>query len=100
MKTIKIKQMKLHEIVKQRNELVAEREQLKRIYEESKSMLDSKIKTLMELESIGSNNIDIDKVLVAEKVMRVGGNIYGRTNGDSATIAYDAIIASKKLVTA
>lgn len=84
--------MKLHEIVKQRNDLVAEREQLKRDYEKSKSRLDSKIKALMELESIGSNNINIEKVLIAENVMRVEGNIYGRTDGNSATIAYDAII--------
>ena len=84
--------MKLHEIVKQRNDLVAEREQLKIDYEENKSRLDSKIKTLMELENIGSNNIDIDKVLIAENVMRVEGNIYGLTEGKSATIAYDAII--------
>lgn len=84
--------MKLHEIVKQRNYLVAKREQLKRDYEESKSKLNSKIKKLMELENIGSNNIDIDKVLIAENVMKVEGNIYGRTDRGSSTIAYDAII--------
>lgn len=83
--------MKLHEVVKARKQyedmLANERSTFVKL---EKDLLE-KIENFKRLEVIGSENIDIEKVQIAEKILEVEGDPYGMTNDCKKTIAESAI---------
>ena len=87
---------KLFEIVQERNAIEIELKEEIKSHNNKVSVLEKQISELKRLESIGENNIDLEKVRVAEKILSVGGNPYGKTDDvikfGYKTIAEQAII--------
>lgn len=88
--------MKLHEVVKKRAEKENQLKDVIKTFELCKDQLLSEISELKRLENIASKNIDIEKVLIAEKILYVSGDIYGKTSDvtkfNGVTIAAEAVI--------
>ena len=84
--------MKLFEIVKERSDAQKRLSIMIAEHEKAKSKLESSIWELRALESIGKEGLDLDKVQLAETLLRVEGDPYGETSSKYGTIAEAAII--------
>ena len=84
--------MKLHEIVKQRFEKQNQLRKITHEFREQEKAISLEIENLIRLENIGSINIDVEKVQIAESVLLINGDPYGRIDGNHITIAELAII--------
>ncbi len=85
---------KLNEIVK---DLAAKQAELKQLSHEFKAKSDRikfEIEELSRLENIGGNGIDLEKIQLAESIMYIYGNPYGKADSkfNCPTIAEEAII--------
>lgn len=87
--------MNLSEIIKERIETGKQIAELTEAYNKSVKPLRSRIEELSRLEGIAAANIDTDKIVLAEKLLKVYGNIYGHTDSmrgnDIATEAINDI---------
>lgn len=85
---------KLHEVVKERHERQKELNLKTKTFKEEESRLDSEIEELLRLENVAQEGLDIAKIQIAEDILDVRGNIYGKTDWGSGvpTIAELAIV--------
>lgn len=83
---------KLHEIVKERFEKQKELSRITDEFKKEQKRLDSEIQELVRLESVGENGIDLEKVQIAECVIYIHGDPYGRVDGGGITIADLAVV--------
>jgi hypothetical protein len=83
---------KLHEIVKERFEKQKELSKITDEFNKEQKRLDSEIQELVRLESVGQNGIDLEKVQIAETVLSIQGDPYGRVDGGYTTIADLAVV--------
>lgn len=88
--------MKLHEIIVERNRLGAHLNDLTREYESNRKKINGQLSELERLESAAMNDLNIDYIQIAEGLLRVSGDPYGRTSDVSEfggpTIAAAAIL--------
>jgi hypothetical protein len=71
---------KLHEIVKERIEKEQTLKSLFESFETNKNKLISEINGLKRIEDIAQNNIDIIKVQLAETILNIHGDPYGKAD--------------------
>lgn len=87
---------KLFEIVKEKHELKLQLSGQEKTFNNFKKDMQAKICELERLEKLASENNDLEKIQLAETVVYVHGNPYGRTSDvnqfNYATIAEQAII--------
>lgn len=83
---------KLHEIVKERFEKQKELSKKTDEFNKEQKRLDAEIQELLRLESVGQNGADLEKVQIAEGILRIGGDPFGRVNGEYTTIADLAVV--------
>ncbi len=71
---------KIHEIIKERD--VFERYLIHKTkkFEEERDKINSKIKELLRLEKINYDGLDLERVQIAEKLIRISGNPFGKTS--------------------
>lgn len=71
---------KLYEIVKERFEKQNELSQKTETFKKEQAKLKSEIQELLRLENVAQNGLDLDKVQIAEKLIRISGNPFGKTS--------------------
>lgn len=72
---------KLHEIIKEKSEALNDLKILRDGFVKNEKLLLSKIKELKRLEKLGTLTdvkIDLDKIQIAENILRIGGNPTGK----------------------
>ncbi len=87
---------KLFEIVKERDDLQKALKELVDSFGKSKEDLEYKISELERIEEVAENGIDIDKIQIAESVIFVSGNPYGKTS--DVTQFHNPCIAEKAII--
>lgn len=86
--------MKLYEIVKQKNEAIRTLDDMKADFAKNERDIIRRIEELTRLESLAVGDNDIEKIQIAETVLRVRGalkNIVSWADGEKETIAEKAI---------
>lgn len=71
---------KLHEIVKERFTKQNELSQKTEAFKKERAKLNSEIQELLRLENVAHNGLDLDKIQIAEKLIRISGNPFGKTS--------------------
>lgn len=84
--------MKLHEIIKRKSELGAEHGDLREKYQSATEKINKEVKELERLEAAAMSDLNIDYIQIAESVMYVRGNPYGKT--DDVKVGHSAIAFS------
>lgn len=82
--------MHIHEIIKKRSDLQAEQQILLRDWADKNSQLEKEINELKRLEQIGGTGLDLNKILIGEKILNCRGNIWAKV--DNRIIAEAAIV--------
>ena len=72
----------MHEIVLERFEKQKELTRITEKFKMEQKKLNSEIAELERLELIGKNNIDVEKIQIAEDVLEIYGDIYGCVDGN------------------
>lgn len=71
---------KLFEIVKLRKEAETELSNARDNFKKQEDLLIKKLDELIRLENLGGKNIDVEKIQLAENVISVNGDPYGRAD--------------------
>ncbi|HHX31451.1 MAG TPA: hypothetical protein GX712_02540 [Bacteroidales bacterium] len=71
---------KLHEIVKERFTKQNELSQKTEAFKKEQAKLNSEIQELLRLENVAHNGLDLDKIQIAEKLIWIRGNPFGKTS--------------------
>jgi hypothetical protein len=82
--------MKLHEIIKKKSELSVELFNMKKDYEAITGKIKADVQELERLEAAAMNDLNIDYIQIAESVMYVRGNPYGKSD-DVTKFGYSVI---------
>lgn len=73
---------KLFEIVKERYAKQVELFNLTKEFKTKETCLENEIKELKRLENIGENNLDLQKIQIAETLLIIRGNPYGNAESE------------------
>ena len=84
--------MKLFEIVKRRHLLQQEMIQKADAYKKERDRNQAEVDEMLRLEDVAQKGLDVEKIQIAKKLLRVAGDPYGVTDGGEKYIIAEAAI--------